>query len=182
MSEESEIGRRGPSRSMRSLTSARTVVRAERPMCLIAAGIDERRAAMGRVAREAGWQPVLCDDHESAQGAIDRWRLQMAWIDLESFDEPWRTDEGRDERIDDFSSYQSCAVASTGQRIGDMVASLRGVLLIVCGHEHDPQEEIWARQLGAWLYLPGASMVPSDEWKLLCEQALQMAGGSRNGL
>jgi hypothetical protein len=30
-------------------------------------------------------------------------------------------------------------------------------LLVVCGSEDSVDEEMWARQLGAWVYLPGVS-------------------------
>ena len=39
-------------------------------------------------------------------------------------------------------------------------------------------EEIWVRQLGIWLYLPGATTI--SEVTLLCEQALQVATKQRN--
>ena len=51
------------------------------------------------------------------------------------------------------------------------------VLIGVCGHEADPEEEIWARQLGVWLYLPGATT--SSEMSLLFEQALQIVAAQR---
>jgi hypothetical protein len=44
---------------------------------------------------------------------------------------------------------------------------------VICGNEGRPQEEIWARQLGAWLYLPG--VVESDDVAMLCGEARQIA-------
>jgi len=50
-----------------------------------------------------------------------------------------------------------------GERVNDSVevaeefASRPGTLLVVCGSEDSVEEELWARQLGAWVYLPGVS-------------------------
>jgi DNA-binding NtrC family response regulator len=50
-----------------------------------------------------------------------------------------------------------------GDRVNDTVeiaeefAGRTGTLLVVCGGEDSVEEELWARQLGAWVYLPGVS-------------------------
>jgi hypothetical protein len=50
-----------------------------------------------------------------------------------------------------------------GDRVSDSVelaeefASRSGSLLVVCGSEDSVDEELWARQLGAWVYLPGVA-------------------------
>ncbi len=50
-----------------------------------------------------------------------------------------------------------------GDRINDTIemaeefAARPGTLLVVCGSEDSVDEELWARQLGAWVYLPGVS-------------------------
>ena len=50
-----------------------------------------------------------------------------------------------------------------GDRVNDTVemaeefAARPGTLLVVCGSEDSVDEELWARQLGAWVYLPGVS-------------------------
>src|SRR3990172_10332985 len=63
-----------------------------------------------------------------------------------------------------------------------------GLLLIVCGNEGEIEEEVWVRQLGAWLYLPG--VVDTSNFALLCVEARHIAerlwkpnGGARaNGV
>ncbi len=40
---------------------------------------------------------------------------------------------------------------------------------LICGAENDVKQEIWARQLGAWLYLPGVAV--AEAMALLSEQA-----------
>lgn len=50
-----------------------------------------------------------------------------------------------------------------GDRVSDTVeiaeefAGRPGTLLVVCGSDDSVDEELWARQLGAWVYLPGVS-------------------------
>jgi DNA-binding response OmpR family regulator len=50
-----------------------------------------------------------------------------------------------------------------GDRVNDTVeiaeefASRPGTLVVVCGSDDSVDEELWARQLGAWVYLPGVS-------------------------
>lgn len=50
-----------------------------------------------------------------------------------------------------------------GDRVNDTVeiaeefAGRPGTLLVVCGSEESVDEELWARQVGAWVYLPGVS-------------------------
>lgn len=50
-----------------------------------------------------------------------------------------------------------------GDRVNDTVeiaeefAGRPGTLLVICGSEDNVDEELWARQMGAWVYLPGIS-------------------------
>lgn len=50
-----------------------------------------------------------------------------------------------------------------GERVSDTVRIAEeyvgrpGTLVVVCGSGESVDEELWARQLGAWLYLPGVS-------------------------
>ena len=41
--------------------------------------------------------------------------------------------------------------------IAEEIASRPGTLLVVCGSEASVDEELWARQIGAWVYLPGVT-------------------------
>jgi DNA-binding NtrC family response regulator len=53
--------------------------------------------------------------------------------------------------------------APVGNRVNDSIelaeefAGRRDTLLVICGSEDSVDEELWARQLGAWVYLPGVS-------------------------
>jgi hypothetical protein len=50
-----------------------------------------------------------------------------------------------------------------GDRVNDSIevaeefAGRPGSLLVICGSEDNVDEELWARQLGVWVYLPGVS-------------------------
>ena len=59
------------------------------------------------------------------------------------------------------------------QPVVEQLTSRSGLLLIVCGNEGDIDEEIWVRQLGAWLYLPG--VVDDGNFTLLCGEARHIA-------
>jgi hypothetical protein len=127
--------------------------------CLIVSSAQSKRDMISLAASEAGWETIVCVDEPQAMAVIRRTHLQMAWVDLES---PTH--------------------AETSRELCQAIAALSNVLLVVCGHENDPQEEIWARKYGAWLYLPGLSLAHSSEVQLVCEQAQLIAGGSRSRL
>jgi len=66
-----------------------------------------------------------------------------------------------------------------GDRVSDMVelaeefAARPGTLVVICGPEDGIDEELWARQLGAWVYLPGA--VAGDGLVSLFQEAGRLA-------
>ena len=119
--------------------------------CLIVSVDQARREMLSRAAADAGWNTVVCADRHNASAAFRRTKCQMALIDL---DHEGSTPEGFRELCQSLSSAS------------------KTMLLLVCGHECDPAEEIWARQLGAWVYLPGISLAQADEISLICEQAI----------
>jgi hypothetical protein len=55
------------------------------------------------------------------------------------------------------------------QSLVRQLADQRQVLLVVCGSGRDGNEEVWARQLGVWFYLPGVS--EAGTIGLLCRDA-----------
>ena len=46
-------------------------------------------------------------------------------------------------------------------------------LLMICARETDAEEEIWARQLGVWAYLPGVDA--DSDMAMLCGEAKNVA-------
>jgi len=104
--------------------------------CLIVTGDEVFRHRLQSATELAGWEecdaPALADDLRSA---IDG-DYQLVMVDVAN---------------------------PLGDRVTDSVelaeefAARSGSLVVVCGPEDGPDEELWARQLGAWVYLPGVS-------------------------
>jgi hypothetical protein len=117
--------------------------------CVVASASSQRRHLFERCAADAGWHTIVCGDGETALHCLNRMFVQLAIVDL----------EGQPRGV--FRSVIEKAAATAG------------LLLVLCGNEGDLSEEIWARQLGAWLYLPGVA--ESSDVALLCGEALHIA-------
>ena len=116
--------------------------------CLVVAEDDYRREMLARSAREQGWQPLLCADAGQAAVELGRTRFGLAMVDLEGFD--GFTPDGY-------------------RQLAEQISHGGGPLMMVCGNEGDALEEIWARQLGVWLYLPGVD--ETCDLGMLCGEA-----------
>ena len=116
--------------------------------CLIVSTDPTRRELLRRAAANGGWQTILCADAERAMKVAERMALQLTIIDLEDADghHPPKFDE-----------------------LQVRLSETHKVLSIVCGNEGNVREEIWARQLGVWLYLPAANDLGSIS--SICEEA-----------
>ena len=130
-----------------------TAVPVALPQCLIVSPSQSRRAMLASGANDAGWDAVVCDDRHGALSEFHRTRFELAMIDVEAYG------EGIPDGYRDLCEQLS-------QESQDL-------LLAVCGHEGDPMEEIWARQLGVWLYLPGVT--DGDDMMSLCSEARRIA-------
>lgn len=119
--------------------------------CLIVAPASERRQVLLAAVARGGWDSIVCSDAESALIACQRTGFQMAIVDVQRC-------ENRSAQLRDLCQA---------------ITSNKHVLLVVCGCEYDTEEEIWARQLGAWIYLPG--MTGGDEFTRLCDEARLIA-------
>lgn len=143
----------GDSRSAQGYVQRRRAAaassRAAHGQCLIMSTALQRRELLSGAAAEAGWDTVLCADSQNALAAVRRLRFQMAWIDLDHHG----------------------VTANDSRGLCQLLADIPDLRLAICGHEADVDEEIWARQLGVWLYVPGLATAPSDELTLLCAQA-----------
>jgi DNA-binding NtrC family response regulator len=102
-----------------------------------------------RAASDGGWKTSLSVDAIEALEHVSRNFVQLAIVDLEG--------------------------GSLGafQTLIERLTASSGLLLIVCGNEGQVEEEVWARQSGAWLYLPG--VVESTNFALLCGEARHIA-------
>jgi len=102
--------------------------------CLVVAEQAERREFFAEAARAAGWEVIACDDANSANHAAHRYRHALAIVDLDGL--------------------ESNAV-SRFRDLAEQLSLSANSLLMVCGTDGNTVEEIWARQLGVWLYLSG---------------------------
>ena len=119
--------------------------------CLIVSVSSQRREMLLRAAAEGGWQTLVAPNADSARKQIARLFIQLAIVDLE---------------------HASLEDTEEFREIMEDLAGMTGLLLVVCGNEGEPVEEIWARQLGVWLYLPGVTS--GDDVTLLCGEARQI--------
>ena len=117
--------------------------------CLVVAGGRQRQEMLATAAAERGWETIVCQDADSALRCLAQHSVRLALVDLEG---------GTRTRL---------------AHLLEKLAASRGLLLIVCGNEDDAGEELWIRQLGAWLYLPG--VVESSDLSALCGEARQIA-------
>jgi hypothetical protein len=103
--------------------------------CLLVSAHTERRDVLRRAAVEGGWLPLVFDDADLAWDESRRTATPLVIVDVhDSADRP----------------------AATSRTLVERLSREPGRLLAVCGCDDlAPHEEIWARQLGAWLVLPG---------------------------
>jgi hypothetical protein len=119
--------------------------------CLIVASDSARRRWLANSAHDAGWFAFESEDFQSATKCHRRTFLQLVVVDLS-------------------------AAGAASPMLRDLVglfAKERHVLVVVCSAEGQPEEEIWARQLGVWLYLPGE--VKDSDVTMLCTEARDLA-------
>jgi DNA-binding response OmpR family regulator len=116
---------------------------------LIVSATPERQEMLVQAAADSGWETIVCGDPSSALATMNVMFVQLAVVDMEG------------QQPDTF------------RQLVEKLALTSRLLLIVCGNEGDLQEEIWVRQLGAWLYLPG--VVDTSDLSLLCSEARHIA-------
>lgn len=126
--------------------------------CVVVSKNTQRLEMLEQAAFDGGWSTVVCNDETEAWTAVKRQRFQMAIIDVDG--------------VEDAEELKALA---------QEVSQSNKTLLMLCGNEGNGLEEIWARQLGSWLYLPGVTR--GCDVASLCEQAVPVAeklNGIRN--
>lgn len=113
--------------------------------CLVVSADADRQAMFARSATETGWEAVTADDAATAVAHVRRKFAQLAFVDLES---------------DESGSFYELL---------ERLAQEKGLLTVACGRPDDMEEEIWVRQVGAWLYLPGVN--GETQLSVLCDEA-----------
>ena len=102
--------------------------------CLIASDSASRAAMFSRAASEQGWEPIVCCDSEEAAREAVCQQIQMAVVDV---------------------GGHGGVPQDRFRAIAEQLVADKNALVMICGSEEDANEEIWARQIGAWMYLPG---------------------------
>ena len=121
-------------------------------VCLVVAADASRRAKLAIAAERSGWQAIACGTPRQAAKVIRRARLQLTIVDLEC---------------------TSIASETALRELTKHLAASREVLLVVCSVSGSAADEIWARQLGVWLYLPGLDI--DNDLDAVCREAMQIA-------
>jgi hypothetical protein len=139
----------------------RTPIRRVAPValntCLVVSASARRAQMWVRAAQEEQWTTIVCTTADDAIRQAVRHRIELGLIDLQS------------------------VPAESEARFKSMVqqlASRGGLLLAVCGKPDDTLGEVWSRQLGVWMYLPGIDS--ESDVALLCGEArniLKKLGG-----
>jgi ActR/RegA family two-component response regulator len=118
--------------------------------CLIVSTDINRRELLSQAATDNGWSAIVCADSGAACRLADRIAFKLAIIDMER---------------------SSPADLGGLLELSAELGRADGPLLVLCGAEGDVQQEIWARQLGAWLYLSGLAEAEADALAVLCGEA-----------
>jgi hypothetical protein len=127
--------------------TTRRVAPAALQTCMVVSMSPLRAQMLSRAAREEHWATIICHGADEALRQAVRQRVQLALIDLQS---------------------ASASQAPSLKKLVEQLASRR-LLLAVCGKPDDPQVEVWSRQLGVWMYLPGVDS--QSDVALLCAEA-----------
>ncbi|WP_148072717.1 hypothetical protein [Bythopirellula goksoeyrii] len=102
--------------------------------CLMLTWCDERSDLLRAAAENESWHPTVNLEIQEFLRNLFRLRLPLTLIDLPALD------SGAYPKVQQAASHAS--------EIGNSQ-------VIVCGNEGQCQEELWARSLGVWAYLPG---------------------------
>lgn len=118
--------------------------------CMVVSPSEKRGKFFQDAAVAQGWETITVSDVETAAQKSVKNRIGLAVVDLEevesSSQEPYR------------------------ELVQEMIDNADGIpLLVVCGSEEDPAGEIWSRQLGVWMYLPGVD--DQSDVAMLCGEA-----------
>jgi uncharacterized protein YgbK (DUF1537 family) len=116
--------------------------------CLVVSTSARRAQLWVRAAHEEHWATIVCTTGDDAIRQSVRQRVDLALVDLQSAS---AEHEGR------------------LRTLVQQLASRKGPLLAVCGRPDDITGEVWSRQLGVWMYLPGVDS--QSDIALLCGEA-----------
>jgi hypothetical protein len=115
--------------------------------CLVLTWSEGRAELLRSAANNESWQPTVNIDIREFLRNVFLLRVPLTFVDLP------------DVKIQSYAALRDAA-----QRAKDLSDSL----IVICGvgggtTDHRVAEELWARQLGAWAYLPGDNGLPGLE-------------------
>ena len=116
--------------------------------CLVVSTSARRAQLWVRAAHEEQWATIVCTTADDAMRQSVRHRVDLALVDLQS---------------------APPAQAQLLSALVERLAARNGPLLAVCGDPDDTTGEVWSRQLGVWMYLPGVD--GHSDIALLCSEA-----------
>ena len=103
--------------------------------CLVVSPTDERRQMIRSAAEAQSWDAIVCSDAGEFMRCVFRHRVPLIVVDLQC------AESGNYEEL------RRAAEDANGRCDG---------LLLISGGGQAVDEEVWARSLGAWSYLPHA--------------------------
>jgi hypothetical protein len=130
----------------RAAATCRTAVALQ--TCLVVSTSARRAQLWVRAAHEEQWATIVCTTADDAMRQSVRHRVELALVDLQS---------------------APPAQAQVLRTLVERLAARNGPLLAVCGDPDDTTGEVWSRQLGVWMYLPGVD--GHSDIALLCSEA-----------
>jgi hypothetical protein len=116
--------------------------------CLVVSTSARRAQLWVRAAHEEQWTTIVCTTADDAMRQSVRHRVELALVDLQS---------------------APPAQVQVLRNLVERLAARNGPLLAVCGDPDDTTGEVWSRQLGVWMYLPGVD--GHSDIALLCSEA-----------
>ncbi len=111
--------------------------------CAVVSPCSERLEGIRLAAEREAWEAIVCKDASAMLRCVFRETLPLSIVDMP----PAAGDE--------YEDYRAIA-----ERLSEIGGS--NMLLVVCADTESVQEEIWARQLGIWSYLPLANLSPKN--------------------
>ena len=117
-------------------------------MCLVVSASPQRSQLLVRAAHQEHWATIVCRGAEEAARQAVRNRIQLALVDMQSIP------LGQERAL---------------RALVEQLASRDGPLVAVCGNPNDTLGEVWSRQLGVWMYLPGVDR--ESDLALVCSEA-----------
>ena len=137
--------------------------------CAVVSWHPLRAECLRVVAEREYWHAVISRNAKELRQCVFRDEPPLAIVDLPHI------------RSDAYGSFQELTewLSQVAPWNGD-----NGILLVVCADDESVREEIWARQLGIWSYLPRIQLPLREENALdgKPRQSGDVHGGARNGL